>query len=100
MIVSQTHLASQAREIMDRQSFVVSTRVNTVRMQTNLSQIIRFIQCLFYSVIVDASDLCNVASFDIGGGTSTRQWDIKGEKLASFNLNRYLDFVFSSSDTV
>ena len=30
------------------------------------------------SVIVDASELCNVAAFDIGSAGATRQWDIKG----------------------
>ena len=31
------------------------------------------------SVIVDASDACNVANFDINGSGTNRQWEIKGE---------------------
>jgi hypothetical protein len=31
-----------------------------------------------FAVIVDASDSCNVASFDLSGTGVTREWDIKG----------------------
>ena len=34
---------------------------------------------LLFEVIVDASDSCNVAQFDIGATGDTREWDIKGE---------------------
>ena len=33
----------------------------------------------FIAVIIDASESCNVAGFNIGSGTNARQWDIKGE---------------------
>ena len=39
---------------------------------------ISFHNFLYDIVIVDASDDCNTASFFIGGGGSTRSWNVKG----------------------
>ena len=53
-----------------------------------------------FSVIMDASELCNIASFDIGSAGATRQWDIKGmirtlvDKFV-FSLNAILHFSHS-----
>ena len=74
-IISRTPSAFLRLATLEAQSFAGSTTDNTVKLVfTSIEHAFQ----TFFTVIVDASDACNVATFDIGTGTGTnRQWNIK-----------------------
>jgi hypothetical protein len=45
-----------------------------------------------FIVIVDASDMCNVATFNIGAaGSAMREWNIKGKCVEYLTFPRFLN---------